>query len=195
MPGMLRAARRKLSSIAAPSMISALVRPSFSKRVGQRLGLRLLGARLGEHDQLLALGLAGKRMLQRQRPHLLRQVVLVAADDRAEGLAAAAELRRRLVAVTGLTSALLLVGLLAGHADLAAGLGLVRAGLALESCQRTMRCRMSARGSRPKISSGSVIESADLPSSVVTLQIHHSASFDSVASTGTRQPARHRSSS
>ena len=160
MPGMLRAARRKLSSIAAPSMISALVRPRLLKRSASALVFGSAALASAMHDQLLALGLAGQRVLERERPHLLRQVVLVAAHDRPEGLAAAAELRRRLVAVTG-----------AGRCPSACTsscwswrisprvLVLCVPAWRLDSCQRTMRCRMSARGSRPKISSGSVIES------------------------------------
>src|SRR5665213_1184183 len=39
----------------------------------------------------------------------------------------------------------------------------------LASCQLTQRCKMSLRGSRPKIASGRSTEPADLPSSVVIL--------------------------
>src|SRR6266404_4231070 len=54
----------------------------------------------------------------------------MAAHDRTESLAAAPELRRRLVAMTGLTGALLGVHLLGSRLDLGATLGLVRTLLA-----------------------------------------------------------------
>src|SRR5690606_5792033 len=62
---------------------------------------------------------------------LLGQVVLMAAHDRAVGLAAAAELRSARRMVTGAARTLLLVHLGAGARDLGATLGLVRALLLL----------------------------------------------------------------
>ena len=82
-------------------------------------------------DELAGLGLRRQRMLQRQRAHLLGQVVRVAAHDRAEGASAAAELRHARRAVTGAAGALLLVHLLAGAGDLGAASASVGAGVAL----------------------------------------------------------------
>src|SRR5262245_36269873 len=70
-------------------------------------------------------------MLERERPHPLRQIGCVAAHHRAERTAAAAELRYARRAVTGTAGPLLLVHLLAGAPDLGAVLDLVGAGLAL----------------------------------------------------------------
>src|ERR1700754_4571437 len=70
-------------------------------------------------------------MLERERPHLLRQVGRMAAHPRTERTAPAAELRHAGRAVAGTAGALLLVHLLAGAPDLGAALGLVGAGLAL----------------------------------------------------------------
>src|SRR6185437_16770202 len=72
-----------------------------------------------------------QRAAQRELADLLRQVAGVAAHHRAEGLAAAAELRCRLVAVAGATGALLRIHLLGRRRDLGAALGLVRALLAV----------------------------------------------------------------
>src|SRR4029450_175583 len=70
-------------------------------------------------------------MLERKRPHLLRQVGRVRANHRTERTATAAELRHAGRAVTGAAGALLLVHLLAGAPDIGAALRLVRSGLAL----------------------------------------------------------------
>src|SRR3546814_18253859 len=64
-------------------------------------------------------------------PHLLRQVVLMAAHHRAVHGLAAAELRRPHRALTGAAGTLLPVRLLGGAADLRDALGLVRAGTPL----------------------------------------------------------------
>ena len=112
-------------------MSSALVRPSFAKFADQRLGLGLGQLQLVDDDDASRLGLGRQRMLQAERAHLLRQVVLMAADDRAVGLAAAAELRSASRMVTGAARTLLLVHLGAGARDFGAALGLVRALLLL----------------------------------------------------------------
>src|SRR5579872_6249614 len=70
-------------------------------------------------------------MLERERAHLLRQIDRMAAHQRTEHPAAAAELRHALRTVACLAGALLRVHLLAGAVDLAAALGLVGAALAL----------------------------------------------------------------
>ena len=97
----------------------------------ERLRLRVLRAQLVDDDDRLGLRLGGERVLQRERPHLLRQIEGMTAHDRTERLAAAAELRRRLVAVARAAGALLAVHLLRRRLDLAARLRLVRARLAL----------------------------------------------------------------
>src|SRR5688572_15787443 len=71
-------------------------------------------------------------MAQRQGTHLLGHADLMAARLGTECLAAAAKLRRRLVAMAGAARALLLVHLLAGDRDLGPVLGMVRAGHALQ---------------------------------------------------------------
>jgi hypothetical protein len=75
-------------------MISAFERPSRPNWSFQGLGLGLAQANLVDDDQRGALGLGRQRVLQRQRAHLLGQVMRVAAHHRAEGATAAAELRR-----------------------------------------------------------------------------------------------------
>ena len=59
----------------------------------QRLGLGLLSAASSMTMIDAALGLGRESMLEAERANLLRQVVRVAANHRAVGLAAAAELR------------------------------------------------------------------------------------------------------
>src|SRR6185503_10329354 len=98
---------------------------------GERLGLRLGDRSLVEDDDAAVLGLRREGVTQRERAHLLRQVVGVAAHHRAEHAGAAAEVRRAGRTVTGAAGALLRVHLLAGPHDVVAVLGLVRAGLAL----------------------------------------------------------------
>ena len=78
-----------------------------------------------------SLALADERVLERERAHLLRQAVLVAAHQRTERTAAAAEQVGAGRAVTGAAGALLRVHLLAGAVDLGAVLDLVGAGAAL----------------------------------------------------------------
>src|SRR5690606_18784816 len=75
--------------------------------------------------------LGRKRMLQAEGAYLLRQIELVAAHDRAVGLAAAAELRCTRRMVTGAARTLLLVHLRTGAGHFGAGLRLVGALLAL----------------------------------------------------------------
>src|SRR3954469_4813108 len=70
-------------------------------------------------------------MAERERPHLLRQVVRMAAHHRPEGASAAAELRRARRAVAGVAGALLLVELLGRAIDVRTALRGMRAGLAL----------------------------------------------------------------
>ena len=75
-------------------MISAFFSAELGERRAQRLGLGLgERRRLSQHDQRRRRCLGRQRVPQRQRAHLLGQVVRVAAHHRAEGAAAAAELR------------------------------------------------------------------------------------------------------
>src|SRR6185312_16966931 len=84
-----------------------------------------------DDDEVAVLGFGGERMLESECAYLLRQVGGVRAHHRAEGPAAAAELRHAGRTVASATRTLLLVHLLAGAPDLGAALGLVRAGLTL----------------------------------------------------------------
>src|SRR5262245_6484288 len=70
-------------------------------------------------------------MLEREGADFLRQVDGVAANQRTESAAAAAELRDARGPVTGAASALLRVHLLAGPPDFSAAFGLVGAALTL----------------------------------------------------------------
>ena len=92
---------RNSASTSAPSMISALTKPSSANWPASALVFGSLTLASAMTDQLVVARLAGQRMLQRQRPHLLGQIDGMAAHHRPERLAAAAELRRRLVAVAG----------------------------------------------------------------------------------------------
>ena len=95
------------------------------------------------------------------------------AGARAVGLAAADEDRGAAIAVTGGTAALLAAELLAGARDVAAlarARGPCRGGWS--SCQVTTRCRMSARGSTPKIASSSVDIAAGLGIEGLDLDLH-----------------------
>ena len=99
--------------------------------IAQRLRLALGELRLLPHHEAARADLGGERVAQRERAHLLGQVMRVAARDRTHRPAAAAELRHAGRAVTGAAGALLLVHLLAGAIDLAASECLVVSGLAL----------------------------------------------------------------
>ena len=72
--------------------------------------------------------LGGQRATQRQALHLARQPLLVRARVRPEDDAAATVVRRVGRALAGAAGALLAVRLAAAATDLAAGLGVVRAG-------------------------------------------------------------------
>ena len=99
-----------------------------------------------DHDQLAFGRLGRQRGAQRELADLLRQVGGVAAHDRTEGLAAAAELRRRLVAVAGAgrcpsgrTSSW------PSPSSSARPLVLCVPCWRRDSCHTTQRCRMSLR--------------------------------------------------
>src|SRR5690606_8679605 len=84
------------------------------------------------HHEFARPGLGRQRVLERQGPHLLRQVDGVAARRGPEGPAAAAELRRLAVAVAGTARTLLLHELLARARAFRAVLDVGRAGHRLE---------------------------------------------------------------
>src|SRR5690606_13671680 len=75
--------------------------------------------------------LAGKRETQSERTDFLREVKSMAANNRAKGLAATAELRRLTIAMTSAAGALLLHKLLTRESNLGATFGLVCTGLTL----------------------------------------------------------------
>ncbi|GIX13021.1 MAG: hypothetical protein KatS3mg118_0980 [Paracoccaceae bacterium] len=84
----------KFASTSAPSMISARDRPSFSHRSRSARVLRLADGRESSTTSPPAAAFADSAMLQAQRPHLLGQVMGMAARHRALGRAAVPELPR-----------------------------------------------------------------------------------------------------
>src|SRR5271154_4790779 len=106
-----------------------LERRLFERRP-QGLGLGVFNVGAFPDHQAAGPDLGRQRVLERQRPHLLRQVMRVAARDRTHGPSAAAELWHPGRAVTGAAGALLLVHLLAGAVDVRAPQRLMRAALA-----------------------------------------------------------------
>ena len=91
--GMLRAALRKFSLDLGAVDDQRVLKPELAELRGQRLGLGVLRGQLVDHDDAAVLGLGRQRVLERERAHLLRQIDGVAAHDRTESTAAAAELR------------------------------------------------------------------------------------------------------
>src|SRR5690606_17145357 len=77
----------------------------------ERLGLGVLDRNIVDDDQRAVLRLGGKRMLQTEGAHFLRQIVRMIADNRAERTTAATELRRGRCMVTGTARTFLLVHL------------------------------------------------------------------------------------
>jgi hypothetical protein len=92
----------------------------------------------------------------------------MAAHDRAERLAAAAELRRRLVAVAGATGALLGVHLLGRRRHFGAALGLVRALLAARQLPHDAALQDVLADGAPNTASARSISPALPPSMVLT---------------------------
>src|SRR5581483_4378501 len=145
----------------------------------QHLGLGVGELGVGDHDQLVALRLVGESVLERERADLLRQVMGMAAHDRAEGLAAAAELRRRLGAVAGAAGALLLVPLGRGQRDFAARLRLVRACLALRQLVADHALQDVGARLQPEDIVGQADRAALFAVEAGYLAVHHSAPFAS----------------
>src|SRR5690606_36388186 len=101
------------------------------KRTDQDLGPGFGRHQAIDDDHVFGLQLCRKGMAKGKRANLLRQVVGMAADDRAVGATTATELRGTSGMVTGAAGTLLLVHLLAGARDLGPRLGLVGALLLL----------------------------------------------------------------
>src|SRR5262249_20388211 len=167
--GILRAARAKFASSSAPSMMSALVRPSLAKLFCSAPVLPSFMAAFSSTMMPPSLALADKACLRasartffgrsiawlrgvgpNERPPRRKRLPL-AGPWRAEPVPFCRYifLPVRLISLRFLTSCV--------------------PRWRLGSCQRTQRCRMSTLGSRPKIASGSSTEPAALPSSDTTL--------------------------
>src|SRR3954447_602423 len=168
MPGMLRAASRNPASTSAPSMISAFLRPSLSRCDCKALVLPSAKATLSSTMMPPSLALADKACRKasartffgrsiawlrgvgpNERPPPRKRLTL-AGPWRAQPVPFCRYifLPVRLISARFLTSC--------------------APAWPLASCHTTQRCRMSARGSRPKMSSDTVRPPAALPSRVVT---------------------------
>src|SRR6266576_4304911 len=167
--GMLRAARAKLASTWAPSMISALVSPSLAKFLRSIPVLPSFTVALSSTMMPPSRAFADKACLRasartflgrsiawlrgvgpKERPPPRKRLTL-AEPWRAEPVPFCRYifLPVRLISLRFFTSCV--------------------PRWRLASCQRTQRCKMSALGSRPKIASGKSIEPAALPSSDMIL--------------------------
>src|SRR5262249_47967517 len=166
--GMLRAARRKFASTSAPSIISALVRPSFAKLCCSATVLPSASEALSSTTMPPSLALAESACLSAStRTRFGRSMAGrrgVGANERPppRNRFTRAEPWRALP-VPFCRYIFLPVRLISAR-FLTSWVPRWR----LASCQVTQRCRMSARGLRPKIESDSVTSPAALPSSVVT---------------------------
>src|SRR5262245_12326911 len=165
MLGMLRAAIAKLTSTSAPSMMSALVRPSLAKFFCKALVLRSFTVALSSTMMPPSLALADSACLSASaRTFFGRSMAWlrgVGPNDRPpprNRLTRAEPWRaepvpfcRYIFLPVRWISARFLTSCVPRWR--------------LASCQRTQRCRMSGRGSSPKMESESSIEPASLPSS------------------------------
>src|SRR6266545_4418645 len=166
--GILRAARAKFASSSAPSMMSALVSPSLAKLFCSALVLPSFMVSFSSTMMPPSLALADNACLRASaRTFLGRSIAWlrgVGPNDRPpprNRLTRAEPCRaepvpfcRYIFLPVRWISARFLTSWVPRWR--------------LASCQVTQRCRMSARGSRPKIASDSVTSPAALPSSVVT---------------------------
>src|SRR5262245_1207370 len=168
MSGMLRAASRKPASISAPSMISAFLSPSLSRCNCSALVLPSATAALSSTMMPPSLALADKACRNASARTFLgrsmawlrgvgpnerpppRNRLTLAGPWRAEPV----PFCRYIFLPVRLISARFLTSWVPAWR--------------LASCHTTQRCRMSARGSRPKMSSETVTPPAALPSRVVT---------------------------
>src|SRR5258705_150400 len=166
--GMLRAARRNEASTSAPSMISALVSPSFSKFCCNALVLPSFTVALSSRMMPPSLALADRACLSASaRTFLGRSMAWLRGVGPKERPPPRNRFTRaepwRALPVPFWRYIFLPVRWISAR-FLTSWVPRWR----LASCQTTQRCRMSERGSRPKIPSGSVTEPEALPSSVVT---------------------------
>src|SRR5262245_14489797 len=165
MLGMLRAAIAKFASTSAPSMMSALVRPSLAKFFCKALVLRSFTVASSSTMMPPSLALAESACLRASaRTFFGRSMAWlrgVGPNDRPpprKRLTRAGPWRaepvpfcRYIFLPVRLISARFLTSWVPRWR--------------LASCQRTQRCRMSGRGSSPKMASGNSIEPAASPSS------------------------------
>src|SRR5262245_52865874 len=168
MLGMLRAASLKPSSTCAPSMISALVRPSFSRCPCRTLVLASVTATFSSTMMPPSLALAESACLSASaRTFFGRSMAWLRGVGPNERPPPRNRLTRaepwRAEPVPFCRYIFLPVRLISAR-FLTSWVPRWR----LASCQVTQRCRMSARGSSPKIASDSVTSPAAWPSRVVT---------------------------
>src|SRR5262245_50903745 len=162
--GILRAARAKLASSSAPSMMSALVSPSLAKLFCSAPVLPFFTVAFSSTMMPPSLALADNACLRASaRTFLGRSIAWL----RGVGLNERPPPRKRLTRAGPCRAEpvpfcryIFLPVRLISLRFLTSWVPRSR----LASCQRTQRCRMSALGSRPKIASGSSTEPADLPS-------------------------------
>src|SRR5215470_9072516 len=168
MSGMLRAANRKPASTSAPSMISAFLRPSLSRcdcraavlpsaiatlsstMMPPSLALADRACRKASARTFLGKSIAWLRGVGPNERPPPRNRLTLAGPWRAEPV----PFCRYIFLPVRLISARFLTSWVPAWR--------------LASCHTTQRCKMSARGSRPKISSDTVTPPAALPSRVVT---------------------------
>src|SRR5262245_622427 len=166
--GMLRAARRKFASTSAPSIISALVRPSFAKLCCSATVLPSASEALSSTMMPPSLALAESACLSAStRTRFGRSMAWLRGVGPNERPPPRNRFTRaepwRALPVPFCRYIFFPVRLISAR-FLTSWVPRWR----LASCQVTQRSRMSARGLRPKIESDSVTSPAALPSSVVT---------------------------
>ena len=125
--GRLRNDSSAFTSSFATTMVTLPAIPSSASASAARLGRRLLEVEPVDHVDLLVGELGRERRAHRELDDLVRHLEGVAARVRSEDHAAACPLRSARRTLAGATGALLAPRLLAAAADLAAGLGAVRA--------------------------------------------------------------------
>src|SRR5262245_8215566 len=167
--GILRAARRKFSSISAPSMISALVRPSLPNEVSNALVLAVSTAALSSTTMPPSLALAESACRKASaRTFLGSSMAWLRTSGPNERPPPRNRFARpepwRALPVPFCRYIFLPVRLIS---DRFFTLWVPR--WRRESCQRTQRWIRSVRGSSPKMASESSTEPAAAPSMVVTL--------------------------
>src|SRR5450631_3037704 len=165
--GMLRAALRKFSSTSAPSMISALIRPSLSNCLARPLVLPSFSVILSMTMMPPSLALADSACLSASARTFLGKPMawLRTTGPKARPPPRNCDTRAepwRAPPVPFCAYIFLPVRQISSFC-----LTLCVPRWRLASCQLTQRWTMSLRGSRPKMSSDTLIEPASLPSSVV----------------------------